>query len=278
MKIAIVTDSTADLPPEVIDRYAIGVIPAVLVIEGREYRDQLDLPRQVFYERLPQWKTPPTTAAPSSEDFARQYHARLQNGADHVISIHLAQSLSSIYQAASLAARQFGDRVTVLDSGQLSLGLGFQVWAAAEAAPQGKAAVLRAVQAVRQQVRVFALFHTLTYLRRSGRVSWARAAIGAALSLKPLVELREGQVLRAGYTHTARQGEQLLLKRLQAIGPLKRLAILHTNAAERAHRLLAAVPYRPPGPIPVVNVTTVIGAHVGPNGLGFAALKASPAN
>ncbi len=274
MTVAIVTDSTADLPPEVIARYGIAVVPAVLVIEGREYRDQIDLPRQEFYARLPQWKQPPTTAAPSEADFARRYRQLLDEGAEHVFSIHLADSLSSMYRTALLAARRFEGRVTVVDSGQLSLGLGFQVWAAAEAASQGAAAVRQRLQAARQRVRVYALFDTLEYLRRSGRVSWARAAIGAALLLKPLVELKDGQVLRAGYARTARQGETLLLRRLHELGQLQRLAILHTNAADRARRLLAAVENRPAGEIPIVNVTTVIGAHVGPNGLGFAALLA----
>lgn len=272
MKIGFVTDSTADLPPESVARYGIEVVPALLIIDGREYRDQVDLPRDDFYRLLPTLRTPPTTAAPSIEDFAIRYEKLLTAGASHILSIHLAETLSSLCQVARLAAESFPGRVTVIDSGQLTLGIGFQVLAAAEAASGGLQAALSAIADVRRRVRVFALLDTLEYLRRSGRVSWARAQIGQILNLKPLVELQEGQVVRHGYARTTRQGETRLLTTLQSLGALQKLAVLHTNASERARRFLESAAINLDAPI--VNVTTLIGTHVGPNGLGFVALLA----
>lgn len=273
--IRILTDSTSDIPAELADRHQIAIVPALLIMDGREYRDRIDLPRQEFYARLPEIKQPPTTATPPPEAFAREYERLLTAGASHIISIHLATSLSGLCNAARAAARHFEGRVTVIDSGQLSLGLGFQALAAAEAARAGRDAVLAAIAATRERVRVAALLDTLTYLRRSGRVSWARAMLGAAFSLKPLVTVRTGGLVeRLGYVRTARQGEIKLLSLLRQAGSLRRLAILHTNAPERARHLLSELSPKLPEPPLIVNVTTVIGAHVGPNGLGFACLTA----
>ena len=274
MNLGLVTDSTADLPDELLAHYQIEVVPALLVIDGKEYRDQIDLPRQDFYARLPDLQKPPTTAAPSEEDFAQRYEKLLMDGARQVLSIHLASTLSGMFTIAQRAAQRFGGRVTVVDSGQLSLGLGFQVLAAAESAAAGLDAALAALHAVQPRIRVIALLDTLTYLRRSGRVSWARAMLGAALSLKPLVTVVQGgRVQRLGYVHTARQGETHLRELILGYQPLSRLAILHTNAPVRAQNLLQSLTLDLPQPPLLVNVTTIIGTHVGPNGLGFALVQ-----
>jgi DegV family protein with EDD domain len=275
-KIGLVTDSTSDLPAEMVEKYAIGVVPAILVIEGLSYRDGEGITREIFYERLPDMRVPPTTAAPSACEFLERYEEQFQAGAERVLSLHLPARLSGMCNSACLAAESFKQRVQVLDCGQLSMGLGFQVLAAAEAIAAGEALhqVLAHIEAVRKRLRVVALLDTLEYLRRSGRVSWAKAALGGFLNVKPLVELREGSVESLGAARTSRQGRIRLLEMLRQFGPLERLALLHTNAETAAHQLLADLDPQPPLSPLVVNVTTVIGTHVGPNGLGFAALPA----
>jgi DegV family protein with EDD domain len=185
--------------------------------------------------------------------------------------------LSGIYNAARLAAQEFGQRVTVLDSGQLSLGLGYQVILAAEAAAQGamQEQVLSLVESVRTRVRLTALLQTIEYIHRSGRVSWAAAMIGGAFRLQPLIELRYGIVHRLGQSRTRLQGVEQLVEMLNSWGQLERLAVLHTNAESAAWQLLEHVRSKVAIPPLLVNVTTAIGTHVGPNGLGFVAVPVS---
>lgn len=276
MNIGLVTDSTADVPIELQEQYGIEVVPALVNIDGRSYEDGIDISREEFYTRLPNLNPPPTTSAPSVGAFQKRYEKLFHNGAKSVISIHAANSLSGIFNAARLAAQEFGERVKVLDSGQLSLGIGFQVLSAAEgiASGMGLQELLAVIENVQQRVRVAALLDSMEYIRRSGRVSWAKAMIGTLLHLRPLVEVRHGIVHRLGQARTRLQGITRLTETLQAHAPLDRLAILHTNAEASARQLLDDVKSLARGVPFIVNVTTAIGTHVGPNGLGFAAVPA----
>jgi DegV family protein with EDD domain len=278
-KIGLVTDSPCDLPADIIEKYAIEVIPAILVIEGRQYVDGVDLTREQFYARLPGLRQPPSTAAPSPAEFAARYEKLLNAGCEHVISLHTAEKLTSIPNFARTAARDFDGRVTVLESGSLTLGTGFQVLAAAEAIESGLGlqAAIDAVRAARQGVRVAAALDTMDYLRRSGRVPAAITAIGGLLSIKPVVELREGTVRPISAARTTRQANQALFNFLASLGPLQRLSILHTSAEERARDFLkllmeSKTRLNIPREIGLTNVTSLIGTHVGPDGLGFAAV------
>jgi DegV family protein with EDD domain len=274
MKISFVTDSTADLPPELATRHGIEVVPALINIAGKSHTDGVDISREEFYRLLPTLNPLPTTSAPSVGSFQKSYEKLFKTGAEFICSIHAAADLSGIFNAARVAAESFGERVRVLDSGQLSLGIGFQVLAAAEAAAHGKIIdeVLAIIESIRQRVRVAALLDTLDYVRRSGRVSWAKAVVGNLLHIQPLIELRHGAVQRAGQARTRSNGISQLKDMLTSWGPLERLAVLHTNAETAARQLLEEVKLKVPVPPLLVNVTTVIGTHVGPNGLGFAAV------
>lgn len=280
MKIGLVTDSPADLPPDLAECYNIEVIPAILIIEGQEYVDGVDITREQFYARLPGMRQHPTTAAPSPLDFATRYQKLFASGCEHVISLHTAEKLTSMPNFARHAAREFEGRVTVIESGSLTLGTGFQVLAAAEAVEQGSGleAVLEQIQSTRQRIRVAAALDTMEYLRRSGRVPAAITAIGGLLSIKPVVELREGAVRPISAARTTSQATSALLEFLLNLGPLERLAVLHTNAEARAREFLDLLMNDKgrrniPTEIRLLNVTSLIGAHIGPNGLGFAAVK-----
>jgi len=274
MKIGFVTDSTADIPADLAGQHNIEIVPALVNIGGKSYTDGIEIGREEFYARLPNLNPPPTTASPSVGTFQERYEKLFRAGADFVISIHPPNELSGIYNAARLAAEAFGQRVKVLDSGQLSLGLGFQVLLAAEAAAQGAILdeVTALIDSVRQRVRVAALLDTIEYIHRSGRVSWAVAKIGGILRLQPLIELRFGIIHRLGQARTRLQGIEHLVNALNSWGALERLAVLHTNAEFAARQLLEEVKSKVSTQPLLVNVTTVIGTHVGPNGLGFAAV------
>lgn len=277
MKIGIVTDSTSDLPAYLIEQHEIYVVPSILILDGKEYADGIDITREEFYNRLPSLLTPPTTAAPSIGDFATPYETLLSNGYDHILSIHAASQLTAIVNIARQAADEFSGKVTCIDSGSLSLGLGFQVLAAVEETESGLQSSLNAIESTKKRLRVSAALDTMEYLKRSGRVPGAVAALGGLLSIKPMIELMDGEVKAIGAVRTTKQADQRILNFLLSGGEYERLAILHTNAEPRAKQLLNELMQSARMSIPrdiiFVNVTTVIGTHVGPNGLGFAAVR-----
>lgn len=274
MKIAIVTDSTADIPIDLANKYNISVIPAILVIDGKSYEDGEDISRMEFYEKLPSMAQSPTTAAPSSGTFQKCYDQLFQCGVEKIVSIHVSGKLSGIINSAQAAAQHFNGRVEILDSGQVTLGMGFQVLEAARTALQGDPfdMIMARVRNIQQKVRLVALLDTLEYLKRSGRVSWARASLGSLFQIKPLIELTNGVVFRLGEARTRKKGIERLLNILLETAPFDHLALLHTNAEEDARHLVENLPDFDRTPL-IVNVTTVIGTHVGPNGLGFVAIK-----
>ena len=277
MKLGIVTDSTCDIPKYLIDQHELEVVPALLVLDGKEYADGISISREDFYKRLPSLQTQPTTAAPSIGDFSAPYERLLTRGCDHILSIHAAGALTTIINSARQAAHDFPDKITIVDSLSLSLGLGFQVLAAAEAAENGLQAALHAIESTRKRLHVFAALDTMENLKRSGRVPGAVAALGSILSIKPLIELTNAEVKAIGAVRTTKQGNERMLKLLLEAGALERLAILHTGAEPRAREFLNTVMQQASQSVPrdilMVNVTTVIGTHVGPNGLGFALVR-----
>jgi DegV family protein with EDD domain len=193
---------------------------------------------------------------------------------EKIVSIHASSTLSGIYNAAVAAARAFGHRVSVVDSLHVTLGAGFQVLAAAEAHQSGRSMdeIFSIIENVRIRTHLVAMLDTLEYVRRSGRVSWARSNISSLLQIKPFIGLQDGKVLRLGETRTRSKGIERLFSMLSELGPLENLAVLHTNAEvdaiqfmNRAKSLVKKEPL-------IVNVTSIIGVHVGPNGLGFVAV------
>lgn len=273
-RIAIVTDSTADIPEELAEKYDIHIIPAILVVGGESIEDRYGFSRRDFYNRLPLLNPIPTTGTPSLAIFQQTYENLLSNGKQMILSIHVANNLSGIIDTARSAAMGFKGRVKIFDSQSVTLGLGFQCIEAAEAIMNGASLddVSKIIEAARNRARVIAMLDTLEYVRRSGRVSWARARIGNLLNLKPFVEVRDGLVHSLGEVRTRRKGIERLIAMVRKILPLKRLAVLHTNAEDDASYILSVLKAEIPTPPIVVNITTVIGTHVGPNGLGCAGL------
>ena len=274
MTIAIVTDSTADLPSKIVAQNDISVIPAVIIIEGISYIDGQDISRTTFYEELPRMETPPTTASPSVGMFQEKYDELLANGADQIVSIHVANSLSGIYNSARIAAEMYKGRVNVIDSSQISMGLGFQVIAAAEMvkANQPIDLVIKSVNETQQRSRVIAMLDTMEYLRRSGRISTLTANMGNVLQLRLFLEVKNGSVFQLGKCRTRRKALKKLGEVLKSLGKIRKLAILHSNAKAEAQTFL--LDYKPEflDSASVINVTSVIGTHVGPRAIGFAAV------
>ncbi|GAB4475019.1 MAG: DegV family protein [Anaerolineales bacterium] len=272
--IAIVTDSTADIPEELLAKYEIYMVNNYVIIDGKSYEDRKDLSREKFYTLLPTLKNIPTTATAPSGIYQELYERLLSEGKEFILSIHASGKLSGILNAATAAANAFVERVQVIDSLNISMGLGFQVLAAAEAAREGVNvdAIVAMLSELRKRIKLIAMLDTLDYIHRSGRVSWARARLGELLRIKPFLEVLNGQVMSLGETRTYQKGFHRMVELLQRFSPFEKLAILHTNAEDRAHQLIEEVKNILPPQIHIVNVTTVIGSHVGPNGLGFTAI------
>ena len=195
-KIGLVTDSPCDLPLDLVEKFRIEVVPAILVLDGQSYIDGETISREEFYRRLPALRIAPSTAAPSPLAFSARYEKFLSAGCEHVICISTAASLTSLHNVARAAAADFPGRVTVLDSGQLTLGIGFQVLAAAEALAAGAdlAEALAIIQSTRQRIRLMGVLDTLEYVRRSGRVGWAAALAGDFFRIKQIISLHLGVV------------------------------------------------------------------------------------
>ena len=277
MKLGIVTDSTCDLPHSLIEQHELEVVPCILVLDGTEYVDGTGMSREEFYRRLPALRTQPTTAAPSIGDFSTRYESLFSRGCDHILSIHAAGALTSILDIARQASQKFTDKVTCVDSTSLSLGLGFQVLAAAEAVELGLQAALDAIDSTKKRLHIYAALDTMKNLKRSGRVPAVITMLGSLLNVKPLIELANSQVKPLGAARTTQQANARMLDLLLQDGELERLAVLHTGAEKRAREFLNELMQQASQSVPrdilMVNVTTVIGTHVGPNGLGFAAVR-----
>jgi len=278
--IRIVTDSTADVPDDLVDELGIVVVPVHVIFGAQSYDDGVNMSREEFYAQLATANPLPTTSAPSAGEFAATYRELLENGADAVVSVHIAASLSGVQNAVRSGASAVPElNVTIVDSEQVSMGLGWQVVDAARAARAGKpvAEIVEAVARVRPRVRLFAALDTLEFVRRSGRVSWAAATIGQLLKIKPLVEVRKGEVLSIDRVRTRAHSLERLKQLVTEQGALRGLTVLHTHAREAAQKLADEFRARHPAlsdPIHIVEATTAIGTHVGPNALGVACVVA----
>jgi DegV family protein with EDD domain len=268
--VAIVTDSTADVPLDEARALGITVIPAILTVEGQTFIDGESFSRTDLYQRMATLQGLPTTAVPSPARFASAYERLLSGGASSILSIHISEKLSGMLQTATQAAQDFGDRVRILDSHQLSLGIGFQ----AAVAGGSIQAVTQVARLARDKVRLIAMLNTLEFVRRSGRVSWLRANLGELLNFKQLIEVVDGTIKRLDRVRTRPRALEALHAMATAWGPLHRLAILHTAVPEEAAVLSRELSHLSATAPLVVEVTTVIGAHVGPESIGLAALLA----
>jgi DegV family protein with EDD domain len=276
MSIRIVTDSTCDLPAELVRANNITVIPMYINVGSEAFRDGVDISRQEFYQRLPTFKHHPTTAAPSPGLFRQTYEQLAAEGATEILSIHIAVKLSAVVDMAAQAAKETSlIPVTVFDSRQLSMGTGFQVLAAAQAAAEGRsmAEIVSMLEMQITRTRTFAALDTLEFLRRSGRMNFALAFLGSLLHIKPFLKMYNGNPT-AERVRTRGKAMNRLIALLQAAAPLEKAAVLHSNAADRAEELKQRVQHLlPPGELIFEEINPVLGAHIGPGVVGFSVIS-----
>ena len=277
--VAVLTDSTACIPNDMVARYGIHVIPMTYVFEDRVYQDQAGAPLGEFYRTLRQSDRPPATAPPTPGMFIEAFRAAASE-AHAILCVTLPSRLSSLRQSACLAADTFRRErpdveVRVLDSNAVALAQGFVVLAAARVAEAGKGledAVL-AAQAVMSRVRLVAVLDTLHYLAKGGRVSWPTAWAAMLLSVRPVIEVARGEIRRLGTVRSRAAGVERMLGYIGEHAGQRPIhaGILHGDVPDDAERLRRQVEARFPCVETLANeITPVMGMHTGPGVPGIA--------
>ena len=276
MSVAVITDSTAYLPQELVEGYGIHVVPLYVVLAGRSGREGQDIGPDDVARALAVRGQRVSTSRPTPGDFVAAYREALDAGADRLVSIHLSGELSSTSEAARVAASQVGEHiVTVVDSRTAAMGTGFAVLAAARTAATGAAAaaVAQSARETAAATRTLFVVDTLEHLRRGGRIGSAAAFLGSAMSVKPLLHMQDGRVVPLEKVRTTARALHRLVQRAVETageGPVS-VAVHHLAAPERAERLAAELRERLPGvrELHVSELGAAIGAHVGPGAVGL---------
>jgi DegV family protein with EDD domain len=281
MTVRVVTDSTADLPPEVVQELRITVIPLPVLFGDEVYHDGIDLTSEEFFERLTTSPVLPTTSQPPVGAILETYR-KLVAETDEIVSIHVSARGSGTCEAALQAAKSLGGspRIEVVDSESASMGVGFQAIAAARAARAGASleGVVAAARSVCRRVHALALLETLEYLRRGGRIGRAQAFLGSVLNLKPIIAIRDGVVHPVARVRTRARALDQLFRYAMAYGDLEDVAIMHGTTPEDAEMLAQRVREHLPGvPVCVGRLGPALGVHGGPGIIGIVVVEAEKA-
>jgi DegV family protein with EDD domain len=271
--VAIVTDSTAYLPARTMERHGITAVPLTVVLGDRALEEGTEISTRSLAQAL-QKRRPVTTSRPSPALFAETYRKIAESGADAIVSLHLSAELSGTHDAAVAAAREAPVPVRVVDTGMIAMALGFCALSAAGAAETGGTVDEAVAAAEKRAAGTSAYFYvdTLDYLRRGGRIGAARALLGSALAVKPLLQLNGGRIEPLEKVRTASKAiarlEEIAVDR--AGGAEVDIAVHHLAAPDRASALAERLRDRVPAlaDLHVSEVGAVIGAHTGPGLLG----------
>jgi len=276
--VRVVTDSTADLPVEVAQELDIAVVPLLVLFGDEVYRDGVDLSTDEFFQRLTTSPVLPTTSQPSVGAFQETY-ARVAAETKEIVSVHISARVSGTCESALQASESLSGspRIEVVDSRSTSMGLGFQVMAAARAARAG--ASLEEVAAVARSVGrrhlLLALLETLEYLRRGGRIGRAQAYLGSVLNLKPLLTLSDGEVHPVARVRTRTRALDQMFQRAMAHGDIEQVAVIHGTTPDDADMLAQRVrEHLSDVPVHVGRLGPALGVHGGPGIIGMVVVRA----
>jgi DegV family protein with EDD domain len=278
-KVAIVTDSTVNLPQNIIDEYSITVVPQIVIWDDKIYRDGIDIQPAAFYTRLQSSPSMPSSSQVSPITLRDTFTGLLDQGYDVLailVSSHLSGTMNSAIQAKEMLP---GKPVELVDSLTASMALGFQVLMAARAAKNG--ATLKECKAIAEKARaqsgVYFVVDTLEFLHRGGRIGGAARLLGTALNLKPILTVTDGKIEPVSRVRTQKKAFEKLLNIIAEKldhEEVTRLSVLHANAASQADQLMSELVERfHPAETILTEVSPVIGTHTGPGTIGIAFLK-----
>ena len=274
MSIRIVTDSSCDLPEEVVNAHAVRIVPLSIRFGEEEFIDREQLSTSEFWARCAQQSTLPETAAPAPGQFEAAYRQLAADGATGIVVVSLSGAMSATMQSAELAARSVTDviPVRVVDSRSVSLGLGTIVLASARLAAQGGS--LDEVEAFARdradRTRLFGALDTLENLKKGGRIGNAKALLATALAIKPIIEVIDGQVEQGGKQRTRSKALKFLVEKVREYeGRISDLAVLHADCSDvdQFVDMLRAVH---DGDIVIGEIGPVVGTHAGRGTIGVA--------
>jgi len=274
MTIKIVTDSTADLPAQLVQELGITVVPLYVRFGEEVYRERVDITEDEFYQRLLRDPVHPSTIQPTPQDFVDVYQ-KLSSEADGIVSIHISGKLSGTCNSALQGKKMIekGCPIEVVDSQSITMGLGLIDIVAATAAKAGEG-LQQVVEEAKQAIpntRVLGLLDTLKYLLLGGRIGKAKALLGSILNVKPMIALKDGEVVPAGQARTRTKGIQRLFDFVKDTSNIQDLAILHSTTPDEAQTLAERVdPIFTKERIKFVRLGTTLGVHGGPGFLAVA--------
>ena len=275
MTIQVITDSTADIPSEIIKQLNIRIVPIYIRFGEKTYRDGLDINTEEFYTMMESSPVHPATSQPNPEDFVTAY-SEYSNSVDGIISIHISSRVSGTYNSAATAKQSMESKypIEVIDSKFNSSGLGLITIAAARLAQSGADMhmVLDEVHQAIHQMRMFGMFEHMKYLARSGRVSRAIASAANILNVMPLLTFHDGELTRAGFVRKVEKGMDRIYNYVKHNLPISELAIVHSAVLERAELLRErCADFIDKEKITVTELGASLGVHGGPGVLLVAA-------
>ena len=276
-KIALITDSTNDLPGDLIGKYKILVVPLSIIWDGKQYLDGVDMKAVDFYERLEVDPNRPTTSQPAPGDFLKAYNQAKLAGADEIIVITISSAMSGTIESARAAAKNIDIPVHVIDSKSNSMSLGWQLLACARALENGTEIqeVITIVKSVRANLHYHIVLDTLEYLFKGGRIAGAAKLVNSVLKIKPQIRVNHntGTVETGDISRTRVKAIEALyssfFKKLDLSKPI-RIAVLHNNALEEA-KILAEKIKLEYNPLELIIgiVSPVLGVHTGPRAIAL---------
>jgi len=276
--VAIVTDSISDLPPELAAKQGITVVSLTVSFGEQSFRVNVDLSTDQFWERMTAPGAPfPTTAAASPGDFIDVFNAAFEQGADAIVCVNCSGELSATLKSAQVAREMLSDReIHVVDSRSASMGEGMLAQIAAELAEEGVTAaeIARVIEQRKTHVDLYVALDTLEYLKRGGRISGTRAAVGTMLSIKPIITVRDGVVENADRVRTRLKARDRTLALLTA-APIERATILHTTKADvdEFHQMFLDRSGLAPERVQVLTIGASVGPHLGPGCVGAVVIR-----
>jgi len=274
MVIKVVTDSTSDLPQALADELGITIIPLYVLFGNETYRDRVAISEDEFYTRLLADPVHPTTSQPSPQDFIEIYD-KLGKEADGIISVHISSKLSGTCSSALQAKEMAQARcpIEVVDSNNVSMGLGLVAVRASELVSSGKdfKQVVEETRLAVSTIGVWAMFDTLKYLAKGGRVGKAKALMGSALNIKPILAVKNGEMVPVTKARSRDKGVDILLDIAGKFKRIDDLAVMHTTTPDEAFDLadhMGELFER--DRIKIARLGPALGVHAGPGTLGFA--------
>jgi len=273
MTVKIVTDRTCDIPAELEKELNIINIPVYLVFGKTSFRDGVDITTDQFYQKLLHEPVYPTTSQPTPKDFADVFN-KLSQEADGILAIHISKKLSGTINSAEQAIKMVTTKgpIEIIDSLSVSMGLGLQVIAAARMAKQGKnlAEISAAVKKMVPDTKVFILFDTLEYLAKGGRIGKAKSLMGAILNVKPMISVKDGEMMPSGQVRSRSKGKEKLLEFANSLKDVEDLAVIYSTTPDEAREMANSITSFPKERIHVQRIGPVLATHTGPGVLGIA--------